>query len=355
MRTKSIIAAGVAGALLLSLTLWPAEAAKPGNYVGTQACLKCHTQQHVTWGAAPHAKAFEALAPGARKEAKGKAKLDPAKDYRAADECLACHSVGHGQPGGFVAGDAQAAAKGLTNVGCESCHGPGGEYLAPGLHDEAYKDHHAERQAALASKGFVAKPSHHACQECHDPKHPVHPALIGPGHVSREQVPPGRYVGSKDCKKCHFKEYKSWEATPHAKAFDVLAPGQRAAAKTKAKLDPNKDYRKEANCVVCHVVGDGQPGGYAPGYDAAKDKERLLGVGCEVCHGPGGEYLGKDLHDKTYKDHHAQRQPAMIAKGFVPSPDAHTCTRCHGPKSPTFQRDFDFKTMKEKGVHHTTR
>lgn len=39
------------------------------------------------------------------------------------------------------------------------------------------------------------------------------------------------YVGSKKCKLCHIKEYKSWEATKMAKAFDILKPGNSAEAK----------------------------------------------------------------------------------------------------------------------------
>lgn len=170
-----------------------------------------------------------------------------------------------------------------------------------------------------------------------------------PGH----HVQQGHYGGSKSCKKCHFKETKAWEETPHAKAFEVLAPGAASEAKTKNGLDPQKDYRADAACVACHVVGAGQPGGYAPGYDVKKDKERLLGVGCEVCHGAGGDLVADGLKDKDYKAQHDARLPKLLAKGYVPKPTAELCTGCHGPASPTYHGSFDFEVMKKKGVHAT--
>ena len=61
-----------------------------------------------------------------------------------------------------------------------------------------------------------------------------------------------KYLGSKSCQKCHFKEYASWQKTKMAQAFTTLKPNQAVEARKKAKLDPAKDYTKEAGCVVCH-------------------------------------------------------------------------------------------------------
>ena len=49
------------------------------------------------------------------------------------------------------------------------------------------------------------------------------------------------YVGNKNCKKCHLKEYKSWEQTTMGQTFNTLKPGERAEAKKAAGLDPDKD------------------------------------------------------------------------------------------------------------------
>src|SRR5438132_11781778 len=71
-----------------------------------------------------------------------------------------------------------------------------------------------------------------------------------------------KYLGSKSCQKCHFKEYSSWQKTKMAQAFISLQPNQALEARKKANLDPAKDYTKEAACVTCHVTGYGKPGGY---------------------------------------------------------------------------------------------
>lgn len=161
-----------------------------------------------------------------------------------------------------------------------------------------------------------------------------------------------KYIGSKKCKKCHSKQFKSWAKTKMANCYDVLAPGERADIKTKNGLDPQKDYRKDEKCLKCHTVGFGKPGGFSMDYDVAKDKKRLLGVGCESCHGPGGGYVGKGLKDKDYKDPavHDERLPALIAKGFHPKPKKEDCTQCHNKESPNFQ-EFDFEKRQDEGTH----
>jgi len=35
------------------------------------------------------------------------------------------------------------------------------------------------------------------------------------------------YVGSNKCRKCHMKEFKSWQESAMAKSFEVLKPGVR--------------------------------------------------------------------------------------------------------------------------------
>jgi len=160
------------------------------------------------------------------------------------------------------------------------------------------------------------------------------------------------YVGASKCKKCHLAEYKSWEKTSHAKAFDALKPGKADEAKTKAKLDPKKDYSKDAACIECHVQGMGKPGGFQMPADeaAAKKMEGLENVACENCHGPGGKYLA--LHEEIMKSKRKYKQDEMVASGLT-IPDKNTCAACHNEKSPTFDKaaGFDFEKMKAKGVH----
>ncbi|MBI3854898.1 MAG: cytochrome c family protein [Planctomycetes bacterium] len=157
-----------------------------------------------------------------------------------------------------------------------------------------------------------------------------------------------KYVGSKSCQKCHFKEYAAWQKTKMAQALNSLKPNQALEAKTKAKLDPAKDYSKEAGCVVCHVTGYGKPGGYPEvGKEwTEEEKQRaamMEGVGCESCHGPGEKTSPYKKDNKEYKW-------ADIAKLGAVHPDEKGCVTCHNTKSPSYT-EFKFADKIGKDTH----
>jgi len=107
-----------------------------------------------------------------------------------------------------------------------------------------------------------------------------------------------RYQG-ETCRPCHEDQYRQWQTTAHAHAFQTLT-------------DAGKDQSPE--CLFCHTTGYGSPFGYldqttTPG---------LADVQCEICH-------------KVAEQH-----------GQVPSPVAPvsplTCIKCHTPtQSPEFR------------------
>jgi len=151
------------------------------------------------------------------------------------------------------------------------------------------------------------------------------------------------YVGAKKCKMCHLKEYNSWAATKMAQGFELLKPGARAEAKKAAKLDPNKDYTTDATCLGCHTTGYGKRGGFV---DTATTPD-LAGVGCEMCHGPGGTYIQKEymsLQNKEFK------RAAVVAVGFVAPVTKDQCANCHNAKSPFF-KEFNFEQRVKQGTH----
>ena len=158
-----------------------------------------------------------------------------------------------------------------------------------------------------------------------------------------------KFVGSKSCQKCHFKEYASWQKTKMAQAFNTLKPNQAAEAKQKAKIDPAKDYTKDAKCVACHVTGYGQPGGYPEIGKEWNDEEKsraalMEGVGCESCHGPGEKYSPFKKDNKEYKW-------ADIAKLGAIHPDEKRCITCHDGKGPTSPGEFKFSEKIGKDTH----
>ncbi len=165
--------------------------------------------------------------------------------------------------------------------------------------------------------------------------------------LAQDQEVSHRYVGSKKCRVCHMKQYKSWSATRMANAFELLKPGVRSEAKKKAGLDPSADYTQDPKCLQCHTTGYGKKGGFVN----LKDTPKLAGVGCEMCHGPGGSYLKPEymsLKNKNYK------RADLVKVGLVNPPTKETCeSLCHNAKSPFFdpKKPFNFEKRKSEGTH----
>jgi len=127
--------------------------------------------------------------------------------------------------------------------------------------------------------------------------------------------------GRTACRRCHIKQYRSWEATPHAKALEALP----------------EESQSDPACLKCHTTGYGE----ASGYTSVADTPNLANVTCEACHGAGSDYK-----DKATMDDRA----AATAAGLL-IPNEATCTGCHNSESPTFSGEFDFEAAKAAGVH----
>lgn len=166
--------------------------------------------------------------------------------------------------------------------------------------------------------------------------------------------PERTYVGSKKCKKCHIKQYKSWAKTRMANAFDILKPGEHSEAKTKFHVDVTKDFTKDDKCLKCHTTGFGHAGGYATpdpaDKKAVRKAKKLMGVGCESCHGPGSEYV--KVFTDILKSKRMYDVEELYAAGLTRI-DASTCTTCHNEESPTINKGdpFDYEKMKAQGTH----
>ena len=154
------------------------------------------------------------------------------------------------------------------------------------------------------------------------------------------------YVGNKDCKKCHIKQWKSWSETKMASALDTLKPGVKADRKTELGLEPDTDYTTDEACVRCHVTGFGAEGGFT----SEADTPELIGVGCEMCHGAGGTYTQDGymtLKNKEYK------KADLVAVGLVDTVSEEQCIVCHNEDVPISDYTFDFDTKKSEGVHES--
>jgi peroxiredoxin len=228
------------------------------GYSGEEFCAVCHREQHSTWLLTNHASAWDTL-------------VEHGKDRD--PECLRCHTVGFGQPGGF---DPAIRQDHLRGVQCENCHGRGGPHQSPDF----------------AKAGFEK-----TCLGCHDEKHSLHfvfaerlPLISHAANrqfenldvAARRKLVEKRakrerqlfeksdYVGSAACASCHSKEHDLWSKSAHASAFATLE---------------TKRESKNADCLKCHTTGFKDPTGYPTGGATH------AAVGCESCHGPGKRHV----------------------------------------------------------------
>ncbi len=235
------------------------------GYSGNEVCSVCHESEAATWELTNHASAYDTLV---RHGSDGDA------------GCVSCHVVGYGRPGGFQIAKPDP---GLENVGCETCHGRGGPHLSPthapgnAYEGECLGCHNPEHSLGFDYASFLPRISHGA-----NLAHLALPAqerakLLAQRRAPREDLLPtaAPYVGSEACQGCHADEYASWSAQPHAKALTTLEAKGAAA---------------NADCLRCHTTGFARPGGFAPG---AGPQPALAGVGCESCHGPGGDHVAE--------------------------------------------------------------
>jgi len=112
------------------------------------------------------------------------------------------------------------------------------------------------------------------------------------------------YVLASTCKACHEGEYRIWEGTKHAHAFQTL-------------MEKHQDYNPD--CVGCHTTGFRQNTGYLN----AKSTPDLMNVQCEACHGPGknhpekvGEGYGRAGPEMCLACHTAGNSPDFDAAAY---------------------------------------
>ncbi len=180
-------------------------------------------------------------------------------------------------------------------------------------------------------------------------------ASVRPAELSAQDTPGESaysYVGNKKCKGCHLDVHKNWAKTKMGLAFESLQPGHASESKAKFNLDDKKDYTTDPKCLTCHTTGYGKPGGYAiPDPDdrrAARKAKNLQGAGCEMCHGPGSEYV--KIFEEIDK---SQRQYTLeeLRSAGLRKIEKRVCVTCHNEESPTIAADepFDYdKIMKEE-------
>ena len=237
------------------------------GYTGSEVCGVCHDSAYQTWQLTNHSRAFDTLVTHG-------ADSDP--------ECVGCHVVGFGETGGFQISPPSAH---LEDVGCESCHGRGGPHLSPEVKArESYEDtcvgcHDTKHSLGFDYAEFLPQVSHAANAHILALPDAERRAILAErGALRTDLLPTGAdHVGSDACRSCHEAEFATWQANPHARALVSL--------EAKGQTD-------NADCLRCHTTGFGRDGGF-PADAAPSDHPDLARVGCESCHGPGGNHVAE--------------------------------------------------------------
>jgi 2',3'-cyclic-nucleotide 2'-phosphodiesterase (5'-nucleotidase family) len=88
---------------------------------------------------------------------------------------------------------------------------------------------------------------------------------------SQQALAGDHYLGEQTCRRCHESEFQKLQDDKHAHAMQTL-------------IDQQRDATPE--CLVCHVVGLGQAGGFV----SRQTTPQLANVQCENCHGMGTKH-----------------------------------------------------------------
>ena len=344
-----------AGAALYLLAAGAGGAPKQPVYVGVRACGTCHSgpgmgHQYSRWLHTKHSRAYATLAlPEALRIAAISGVREPPQE---APACLGCHATGF---------NAEPWEKDETfrlqdGIQCETCHGPGSEY--------AFED--VMRDRAKAMEAGLRMPDKKYCMTCHiekgshvavlqSPQLDVekawkqisHPSPPNPRSGSIPKPASGdassgsrpKYAGAHACGQCHSKpqygrQFSVWRMSAHSRAWAVLA--LPAAAPIAVAAGVQGDPQVAPQCLRCHSTGQGVgSGGFLESFELDE------GVGCEVCHGPGSEYMPEAI----MRDARASKSAGLREV---------TCETCLGCHQSAHGKPFDYVTAL-KSIAHPTR
>jgi thiol-disulfide isomerase/thioredoxin len=283
----------------------PFEAFEEGRYYGSVACAGCHAQEYDSWGLTHHSIAYWTIH---KQEKTGEAK------------CVTCHVTGMDTPTGFVLGDHGSA---LAEVGCESCHGPGGPHAGQ-RPDRAearavcVSCHDAEHSVAFDLDRALPHIDHFAGLAMDDDAYRAQREALVEGRAERPLLafPEGANQGNAACKACHPAQVKAFKKDPHSKARKTLA---------------ERGSDQDPACMECHVL---------PKQDPATEAAHFFdgSIGCEQCHGPGEKHVQSGSKDDIVGL--GESCPECIIEGI--------CGSCHTPDQ---DPDWDLSVALPKIKH----
>ena len=127
------------------------------------------------------------------------------------------------------------------------------------------------------------------------------------------------YVGAEVCGECHNSaerdQLATWYRTPHARAYAALALPEAAEIARISGIE--EDPFESPICLGCHATAsDAEAWQLDPTFHIED------GVQCELCHGPGSEYMAAEV----------MFDPEAAKAAGLKKPDRRTCMVCHKVK-----------------------
>jgi PKD repeat protein len=255
------------------------------GYAGSGACSGCHGDKHF-FGTA-HASAFSVIT-----------------DEPAQQSCLPCHTVGYGQPTGFVRSSTNAA---LMNVGCENCHGPAAWHK--------YSDHNLIRPAVSIDPEI--------CGGCHN-------ASSVPSSATFEEYEETPHAQVNDDVKYGFSSGVYYpdmlvvKGNNAAGSLNIVTNGTPGSTNCYGYyVTTNADLSLKTNYTTGIIhSGNGAGSGYT--YDPGEDRA----VGCGICHSAATRMA--QLED--YENRLNGQTNALVFPAPVDSASwSAACATCHDP------------------------
>jgi hypothetical protein len=247
----------------------PGDSGLTGKYVGSGVCITCHLRIHDSWAATLHGGALNTL------EAIGQ-DADP--------NCLACHTTGYGQPGGF---QSRHLTNSLAGVGCETCHGPAQDHVQ-----------NVADRTLLPPKNISGT----VCGQCH--------------------------TGS------HYPTFDQWSQSAHASVTPTPASFfARGLQLSVCGVCHSGDYRE-----VAFITGDVAD----PNMLVGKEPNQMNAVTCAICHDPHAR-TGNAVQPDSGRDYQlryievASPTPSNFIAATTDPNRFNICGQCHHDRGTTWQ------------------
>jgi PKD repeat protein len=244
----------------------PGMLAVSNVFVGQAKCVGCHTDKINDWSGTVHASALSALT---------------SIGMGSNPSCLPCHTVGFGQPGGFV--DATTTPQ-LANVQCENCHGSANAHI----------------------------------------------------NVSGMQYHPVKTLAAETCGSCHsgtvHPTFEEWQSSPHAVTVPDVVYG--ASAGTAIYTNDLTVTLANGSTTVWHGYAVTPTGATNALSGIVNSTDDNAGNGrqmtCGFCHsGPARIAMLSDWEARQ----HGTTNFLALADKWDAAQFAQTCAVCHDPHS----------------------